>query len=103
MMVCIHKHDTNTHISWYLYISGDDVVLDLDDEAKQQVVAEVRCHEELRTGGRYLSLEYETLQQYLDALRTIATTMNCLGPRACFFLAAAVSDFYIPAEKVHTQ
>jgi hypothetical protein len=30
----------------------------------------------------------------------VATSMNCLGHRGMFFLAAAVSDFYVPWESM---
>jgi len=32
----------------------------------------------------------------MQSLRCIALAMKPLGPRALFYLAAAVSDFYIP-------
>ena len=41
-----------------------------------------------------------TLMQFpmpdVQSLKTIAEALNPLGPRACFYLAAAVSDFYLP-------
>jgi phosphopantothenate-cysteine ligase len=39
---------------------------------------------------------YETLGDYLWLLRGIASELNTIGSRAMFYLAAAVSDFYIP-------
>jgi phosphopantothenate-cysteine ligase len=48
----------------------------------------------------YLSVEFETLDQYLAHLETLSCLLGQWGPRVCFFLAAAVSDFYIPEEKV---
>ena len=32
----------------------------------------------------------------LQSLKVIATALEPLGPTACFYLAAAVSDFYLP-------
>jgi phosphopantothenate-cysteine ligase len=32
----------------------------------------------------------------LQSLRVIAMALEPLGPTACFYLAAAVSDFYLP-------
>lgn len=33
-------------------------------------------------------------------LQMVATSMNCLGHRGMFYLAAAVSDFYVPWESM---
>ena len=32
----------------------------------------------------------------LQSLKVIANALEPLGPTACFYLAAAVSDFYLP-------
>ena len=47
--------------------------------------------------GTLLRLRFETLAQYLTALRTVATGLAPCGPAAAFYLAAAVSDFYLPS------
>lgn len=39
---------------------------------------------------------FVTVMDYLHALRTCAQSLAVLGPKAMFYLAAAVSDFYIP-------
>lgn len=38
----------------------------------------------------------------LQILRLIATSLKILGPNAMFYLAAAVSDFYVPWESMVT-
>lgn len=48
----------------------------------------------------YLPIAFETLEEYLGLLEAAARALSSLQERSCFFLAAAVSDFYIPAEKV---
>ena len=48
----------------------------------------------------YLRIEFEALEEYLDLLEMSAKAMSALKERACFYLAAAVSDFYIPSDKV---
>ncbi|KAF7815575.1 phosphopantothenate--cysteine ligase 2 [Senna tora] len=46
--------------------------------------------------GLLLKLPYRTIFEYLQMLQMIAISMSCLGPRAMFYLAAAVSDYYVP-------
>ena len=44
-----------------------------------------------------LSIEFVTLHDYLYLLRGIAQALNSYGRNVVFYLAAAVSDFHIPA------
>ena len=37
---------------------------------------------------------------FKQLLQMVATSMNCLGHHGMFFLAAAVSDFYVPWESM---
>lgn len=47
-------------------------------------------------GKTLLPVVFETLFQYLSYLRAIATKLNKFGSQVAFYMAAAVSDFYIP-------
>ncbi|PKI47448.1 hypothetical protein CRG98_032157 [Punica granatum] len=46
--------------------------------------------------GLLLKLPFTTIFEYLQMLQMIATSVGSLGPRVMFYLAAAVSDFYVP-------
>lgn len=46
--------------------------------------------------GVLLKIHFTTIFEYLQLLQLIALSMNNLGPKAMFYLAAAVSDFYVP-------
>lgn len=48
--------------------------------------------------GYLLKLQFTTIFEYLQLLQMIAAELQDLGPRAMFYLAAAVSDFYVPWE-----
>jgi phosphopantothenate---cysteine ligase (ATP) len=48
-------------------------------------------------------ISFTTVQDYLTLLEEISIMLNPFGPRACFYLAAAVSDFYIPIDKVNND
>ena len=45
---------------------------------------------------RLLMIPYNSLSDYLWFLRAAAQEMHILGPSSLIYLAAAVSDFYIP-------
>lgn len=50
--------------------------------------------------GRLLMVPFTTLTDYLWLLRASAASMAALGPRAMLYLAAAVSDFYLPLNQL---
>ncbi|KAL2249818.1 UNVERIFIED_CONTAM: Phosphopantothenate--cysteine ligase 2, partial [Sesamum indicum] len=50
--------------------------------------------------GSLLKLPFTTIFEYLQILQFIALSMRSLGPNAMFYLAAAVSDFYVPWESM---
>lgn len=46
------------------------------------------------------SLEFVTVNDYLWLLKELAEVVKPLGKRAMFYLAAAVSDFFLPQDRV---
>mmetsp|Transcript_56498 Transcript_56498/g.132517 ORF Transcript_56498/g.132517 Transcript_56498/m.132517 type:complete len:331 (+) Transcript_56498:75-1067(+) len=48
----------------------------------------------------FLPLPFQTIFQYLYLLRECAAALRPVGRQAIFLLAAAVSDFYIPADEM---
>jgi len=50
-----------------------------------------------------LSLEFTTIHEYMFLLRAVAIALEGTGPRGCLFLAAAVSDFYVPSSHMVTH
>ncbi|EIW68163.1 hypothetical protein TREMEDRAFT_44607 [Tremella mesenterica DSM 1558] len=47
-----------------------------------------------------LSIDFQTINEYLWLLRRISASLSPLGRRGMFYLAAAVSDFFLPEEKM---
>ena len=50
--------------------------------------------------GLYLYVPFTTLFEYLVYLRKIALALRPIGPTALFYLAAAVSDFFLPWDEM---
>ncbi|KAL1806156.1 hypothetical protein ACET3Z_029224 [Daucus carota] len=57
-------------------------------------------HQAAVKGGHLLKLPFSTIFEYLQILQLIATSMKNPGPYAMYYLAAAVSDFYVPWESM---
>ncbi|KAL3139989.1 hypothetical protein ABBQ38_004275 [Trebouxia sp. C0009 RCD-2024] len=82
-----------------------DVLVDSDkagngvhvkDEASAILQTAVRKARECNEQGTLLRIPYITLFEYLQFLRCISDNLRPCGKRAAFFLAAAVSDFFLP-------
>lgn len=52
-----------------------------------------------RKAGTLLRLTFVTVTDYLFMLREMSQVMQPLGRRGMYYLAAAVSDFYVPSQK----
>ena len=50
--------------------------------------------------GTLLSVDFQTINEYLWLLKGVTAAMAPLGRRGLFYLAAAVSDFFLPEEKM---
>ncbi|KAL2831132.1 DNA/pantothenate metabolism flavoprotein [Aspergillus cavernicola] len=60
----------------------------------------LRKYRYAKQNNRLLLIPYTTVSEYLFELRMLAKCMKPLGPNALFYLAAAVSDFFIPRDRM---
>jgi hypothetical protein len=94
-------------ISFFSHNLDKDIVLKdclfaNEDTHYGDIARDIEKHCFFKDTNRIISLSYETLTEYLKLLQEVAQAIHVskLGSRTCFFLAAAVSDFYIPLDKV---
>lgn len=64
------------------------------------VAAALRKARAAAVAGTLLRISFETLFEYLTYLKSIAGALDSFGCRAAFYLAAAVSDFYVPRSEM---
>ena len=55
-------------------------------------------YQQVKKTNRLLEVAFTTLTDYLWYLKIVCQTLKPMGPRALLYLAAAVSDFYIPRQ-----
>ncbi|KAG9352941.1 hypothetical protein JZ751_017517 [Albula glossodonta] len=77
--------------------SGQVVV---DQVALPNIRAVLKRYRAVKEAGLLLPVEFSTLSEYLHLLKAAAQALSSIGPKAMFYLAAAVSDFYIPASEM---
>ncbi|KAG5250926.1 phosphopantothenate--cysteine ligase [Salix suchowensis] len=79
---------------------SDDSTIQVHQPHAEAVKRAVRDHHAAVAGGQLLKLPFTTIFEYLQMLQSIAMSMRDLGSHAVFYLAAAVSDFYVPWESM---
>ncbi|XP_058487894.1 phosphopantothenate--cysteine ligase [Solea solea] len=77
--------------------SGEVVV---DQKVLPNVVKMLKRYQEVKESQLILPVEFNTLSEYLHLLKAAAQALSTIGSKAMFYLAAAVSDFYIPASEM---
>lgn len=77
--------------------TGEVVV---DQKVLPNIGQVLKRYQEVKANGLLLPVEFNTLSEYLHLLKASAQALNSIGSKAMFYLAAAVSDFYIPASEM---
>ncbi|XP_062195161.1 phosphopantothenate--cysteine ligase 2-like [Phragmites australis] len=79
---------------------GEDSEIQVPQSHSTVVKAAISNYRKAIDEGLLLKLPFTTIFEYLQLLQMVATSMNCLGHRGMLYLAAAVSDFYVPWESM---
>jgi phosphopantothenate-cysteine ligase len=70
------------------------------DEYQDEMRSVLRKYRYAKQNNRLLLLPFTTVSEYMFELRSLAQLMRPLGANALFYLAAAVSDFFIPRSRM---
>ena len=92
-----YSHNTRSFLDFMREEDGRVVV---DKQHQHDMLDVLRQYTEVKRDGRLLILSFVTITEYLWDLREVAQLMRPLGPRAMFYLAAAVSDFFVPRHRM---
>lgn len=93
-----YSHSTNCFLDFMTANSSGEVVV--DDSYQAQMSAVLQRYEKAKRENALLLLPFTTVNEYLWDLRALATLMQPLGANGLFYLAAAVSDFFVPAQRM---
>lgn len=67
---------------------------------QEKMLKVLRKYNSAKQKNLLLSLPFTTINDYLFVLRSISQLMRPLGPNGLLYLAAAVSDFFVPPERM---
>lgn len=95
-----YSHSTNCFLDFMEEHDGDDERVVVRKEYQEKMRRVLHQYQLAKKNRLLLLLPFTTVTDYLFQLRSLAVSMQPLGERALFYLAAAVSDFFIPRERM---
>ncbi|KAJ7998503.1 hypothetical protein DPEC_G00205600 [Dallia pectoralis] len=75
---------------------GSSCQVVVNQQALPNIAKVLERYQNVKEAGLLLPVEFSTLSEYLHLLKAAAQALSPIGSKAMFYLAAAVSDFYIP-------
>ncbi|ODV90046.1 hypothetical protein CANCADRAFT_99924 [Tortispora caseinolytica NRRL Y-17796] len=93
-----YSHTTNCFLD-YMKVN-DDGAVEINDHFKSDMAALLEKYKAAKDSQLLLMLPFTTVNQYLFSLKMIATVLKPLESNVVFYLAAAVSDFFVPQSRI---
>ncbi|KIX06166.1 uncharacterized protein Z518_04140 [Rhinocladiella mackenziei CBS 650.93] len=95
-----YSHSTNCFLDFMEESQDDGERVVVRKEYQEKMRRVLQQYQFAKHNRLLLLLPFTTVTDYLFELRSLAVLMQPLGNRALFYLAAAVSDFFIPRERM---
>ncbi|KAK9469681.1 DNA/pantothenate metabolism flavoprotein [Lipomyces arxii] len=92
-----YSHSTNCFLDFMEERDGKVVV---DPQYQLEMLSVLRKYQHAKSQNLLLLLPFTTINQYLHTLRALSEILQPARSRALFYLAAAVSDFFVPPSKI---
>lgn len=93
-----YSHSTDCFLDFMF--EGEDGSVVANPEHQEKMFRVLRKYNFAKKNRMLLMLPFTTITDYVHELRSIAQLMRPLGPGALLYLAAAVSDFFVPPERM---
>lgn len=83
-----------------LQLKSDQQEVVVNQDVLPNIAKVLKRYQEVKESRLLLPIEFSALSEYLHLLKAAAQALSAVGPKGMFYLAAAVSDFYIPASEM---
>jgi phosphopantothenate-cysteine ligase len=93
-----YSHNTRSFLDFMREDENGRIVV--DQEHQSDMIDVYRKYQAAKKDNLLLILSFVTITEYLWELREVAKLMQPLGHKALFYLAAAVSDFFVPHDRM---
>lgn len=94
-----YSHTTNCFLD-YMKQSEDGSKVEINDEFQLEMLRVLKKYNDAKSNNMLLLVPFTTVHQYLFTLKLIAQELSVIGSNALFYLAAAVSDFFLPSSRI---
>ena len=74
-------------------------MLNMDPQFEEEIASDIRLSSQSIAEHRLLLIPFETVDEYLSLLEMVSSRVSVFGRAVMMYLAAAVSDFYVPLER----
>ncbi|ODV83146.1 hypothetical protein CANARDRAFT_9869 [[Candida] arabinofermentans NRRL YB-2248] len=92
-----YSHTTNCFLD---YMIEKDGKVQVNDSYQKEMLLVLKKHKFIHENNLLLKIPFTTVHQYLFTLKLIAQELSVIGSNALFYLAAAVSDFFLPSSRI---
>ncbi|KAI9599188.1 DNA/pantothenate metabolism flavoprotein [Syncephalis fuscata] len=93
-----YSHTTNCFLDHMTLDKNGKI--EVGDQFRQRMTEVLAKYQKAKQDGTLIMIDFVTVTDYLFLLRSCSRIMCVLKEKALFYLAAAVSDFFIPAKKM---
>lgn len=93
-----YSHSTHPFLD-FLEIE-DDARISVTEKERAPLLEVLTAYKSAHMAGLLHTLTFVTVNDYLWLLRAVSQELAVLGRRALYYLAAAVSDFFLPRQKM---
>ncbi|KAK8073718.1 hypothetical protein PG994_004617 [Apiospora phragmitis] len=93
-----YSHSTDCFLD-FLHEADDGSVV-ANPTHQEKMLSVLRKYNDAKRERKLLMIPFTTITDYLHELRAVAQLMRPLGPNGLLYLAAAVSDFFVPSDRM---
>lgn len=92
-----YSHTTNCFLD---YMTEKEGRVEIDPKYQEEMLKVLRKYNRAKSQNLLLLVPFTTVNQYLYTLRLLSEQLAAVGPSSLCYLAAAVSDFFLPSSKI---
>ncbi|KAJ7196501.1 DNA/pantothenate metabolism flavoprotein, partial [Mycena pura] len=94
-----YSHSTNPFLD-FVSVEDDTACITADKRSDADLLAVLTAYKSVQSAGNLHTITFVTVNDYLWLLRAVSQELSILRRRAMYYLAAAVSDFFLPRQKM---
>lgn len=92
-----YSHTTNCFLD---YMTDRNDKVEINPKFAEEMLVVLRKYNAAKSSNSLLLIPFTTVNQYLYTLKSVSEGLQPLESRALFYLAAAVSDFFLPQSRM---